>query len=93
MVDESYGIIPYSEIADLKKQLSQLQENKTNDKDKLFGSVTTQDIHKALLEKELDIDRHMILLEEPIKALGVYDIPIKISDDLQPGIKLYIIKA
>ena len=63
------------------------------EEEKLFGSVTTQDIHKALLEKDLDIDRHIILLEEPIKALGVYDIPIKISDDLQPRIKLYIIKA
>ncbi len=68
-------------------------EMQVGEEEKLFGSVTTQDIHKALLEKDLDIDRHIILLEEPIKALGVYDIPIKISDDLQPRIKLYIIKA
>jgi len=63
------------------------------EEEKLFGSVTTQDLHKALLEKDLDIDRNMILLDEPIKALGVYDIPIKVSEDLQPGIKLYVIKA
>ncbi|MBU0529581.1 50S ribosomal protein L9 [bacterium] len=68
-------------------------EMQVGEEEKLFGAVTTQDIHKALLEKGLDIDRHMILLEEPIKALGVYNIPIKVSDDLQPGIKLYIIKA
>ena len=68
-------------------------EMQVGEEEKLFGSVTTQDIHKALLEKDLDIDRHIILLEEPIKALGVYDIPIKISDDLQPRIKLYIIKS
>jgi large subunit ribosomal protein L9 len=68
-------------------------EMQVGEEEKLFGSITTQDIHKALLEKDLDIDRHIILLEEPIKALGVYDIPIKISDDLQPRIKLYIIKA
>ncbi|MFC1565867.1 50S ribosomal protein L9 [Candidatus Neomarinimicrobiota bacterium] len=68
-------------------------EMQVGEEEKLFGSVTTQDIHKALLEKDLDIDRHIILLEEPIKALGVYNIPIKISDDLQPRIKLYIIKS
>ena len=68
-------------------------EMQVGEEEKLFGSITTQDIHKALLEKDLDIDRHIILLEEPIKALGVYDIPIKISDDLQPRIKLYIIKS
>ena len=68
-------------------------EMQVGEEEKLFGSVTTQDLHKALLEKELDIDRHMILLEEPIKALGVYNVPIKVSDELQPEIKLYVIKA
>ena len=87
-----------SNIANLKiaESLAKVEltiEMQVGEEEKLFGSVTTQDIHKALLEKDLDIDRHIILLEEPIKALGVYDIPIKISDDLQPRIKLYIIKS
>lgn len=81
------------ELADSLVKVELTIEMQVGEEEKLFGSVTTQDIHKALLEKELDIDRHMILLEEPIKALGVYDIPIKISEDLQPGIKLYVIKA
>lgn len=68
-------------------------EMQVGEEEKLFGSVTTQDLHKALLEKDLDIDRPMILLDEPIKALGVYDIPIKVSDALEPVIKLYVIKA
>jgi len=81
------------QLADSLAKIELTIEMQVGEEEKLFGSVTTQDIHKALLEKELEIDRHMILLEEPIKALGVYDIPIKVSDDLQPGIKLYIIKA
>jgi large subunit ribosomal protein L9 len=81
------------ELADSLVKVELTIEMQVGEEEKLFGSVTTQDIHKALLEKELDIDRHMILLEEPIKALGVYDILIKISEDLQPGIKLYVIKA
>ncbi len=81
------------ELADSLAKVELTIEMQVGEEEKLFGSVTTQDLHKALLEKDLDIDRHMILLDEPIKALGVYDIPIKVSGDLQPGIKLYVIKA
>jgi len=81
------------DLADALDKVELTIEMQVGEEEKLFGSVTTQDLHKALLEKDLDIDRQMILLDEPIKALGVYDIPIKISEDLQPGIKLYVIKA
>jgi len=81
------------DLADALEKVELTIEMQVGEEEKLFGSVTTQDLHKALLEKDLDIDRNMILLDEPIKALGVYDIPIKVSDDLQPGIKLYVIKA
>lgn len=85
--------IANQELAESLAKVELTIEMQVGEEEKLFGSVTTQDIHKALLEKELDIDRHMILLEEPIKALGVYNILIKVSDELQPGIKLYVIKA
>ncbi len=85
--------IANQELAESLVKIELTIEMQVGEEEKLFGSVTTQDIHKALLEKELDIDRHMILLEEPIKALGVYNIPIRVSDELQPGIKLYVIKA
>jgi len=81
------------DLADALSKVELTIEMQVGEEEKLFGSVTTQDLHKALLEKDLDIDRNMILLDEPIKALGVYDIPIKVSEDLQPGIKLYVIKA
>jgi large subunit ribosomal protein L9 len=81
------------ELANALAKVELTIEMQVGEEEKLFGSVTTQDLHKALLEKDLDIYRHMILLDEPIKALGVYDIPIKVSDDLEPGIKLYVIKA
>ncbi len=80
-------------VADSLSKIELTIEMQVGEEEKLFGSVTTQDIHKALLEKDLDIDRHIILLDEPIKALGVYDIPIKVSDDLKPKIKVYVIKA
>ena len=55
---------------------------RVGEQDKLFGSVTTKDIEKSLLEQGIAIDRRMIILEEPIKALGEFPVKIK----FQPGI-------
>jgi large subunit ribosomal protein L9 len=62
------------------------------EEDKLFGSVTSQDISDLLKEKGVEIDRRKILLEEPIKALGAYQIPIKLHTDVTVNIKLWVIK-
>lgn len=55
---------------------------KTADQEKLFGSVTTKDIEKALEEKGHKVDRKQIVLDEPIKQIGEYPVKIK----LYPGI-------
>ena len=68
-------------------------EAQVGDEDKMFGSVTSIDIHKALKEKGLKIDRNAIVLDEPIKALGIYHVPIKIRDGLNGDIKIYVIKS
>ena len=81
------------ELADALKKIEITIEMQVGEEEKLFGSVTTQDIHKALAEKGIEVDRHIISLDEPIKALGVYDVPVKVSDELQPKVKLYVIKA
>ena len=68
-------------------------EVQVGEEERLFGSVTSQDIHQALLDKGISVDRHAIQLEEPIKALGVYNIPVKVTPDLIPELKLYVIKT
>ena len=68
-------------------------EVQVGEEERMFGSVTSQDIHAALEEKGVVVERHDILLEEPIKALGIYDVPLKITADLKPEIKVYVIKA
>jgi len=55
---------------------------KAGEEDKLFGSVTTIDIEKALREKGCDIDRKKIQLDEPIKRLGEYKVPVKLHKDV-----------
>ena len=66
---------------------------RAGEEDRLFGSVTSQNIHEALIEKGIEVDRHAILLEEPIKALGIYDIPVKITKGLNQEVKVYVIQA
>ena len=62
------------------------------EEDKLFGSVTSQDIASALHEKGIEIDKRKILLEEPIKALGIYTVPIKLHSDVTANVKVWVVK-
>ncbi|MDX1395091.1 MAG: 50S ribosomal protein L9 [Gemmatimonadota bacterium] len=58
---------------------------------KLFGSVTAADIAERLGEAGLEVDRRVIRLDEPIKELGVYDVPIRLHADVQPEIKVWVV--
>jgi large subunit ribosomal protein L9 len=62
---------------------------------KLFGSVTSGDIADRLAEQGLDfeIDRRQIQLAEPIKALGVYNVTVRLHAEVKPEIKIWVIKA
>ena len=68
-------------------------EVEVGEEDKLFGSVTNLDIHKALEEKGISIDRHSIVLEQPIKSLGVHNVLVKISRGSSEEVKVYVLKA
>ena len=68
-------------------------EVRVGEEERMFGSVTSQDVHQALLDKGISVDRNAIQLEEPIKALGVYSVPVKVASDLVPELKLYVIKT
>ena len=81
---------------DLIAQLAKVEisiEVEVGEEDKMFGSVTNLDIHKALTEKDVKIDRQSILLDQPIKTLGVHNVPIKLSSGEKQEIKVYVIKA
>jgi len=68
-------------------------EMKVGDEEKMFGTVTTRDIQTALEEKGISIDRSVLMLNESIKALGIYHIPVSLSGDLTAEIKIYVIKT
>ena len=65
---------------------------KTGEDEKLYGSVTSRDIEEALREEGVSIDRKRILLEEPLKKLGVYTVPVKLHADVTGNIKVWVVK-
>ena len=65
---------------------------KTGEEEKLYGSVTSRDIEEALREEGVSIDRKRIVLEEPIKKLGVYTVPVKLHTDVTGSIKVWVVK-
>jgi len=66
-------------------------ERKSGEKDMIFGSVSSSDIKDALHELGFDIDKKKILLDEPIKRLGNYSVPIKIFQEDKAEIKVEVI--
>jgi large subunit ribosomal protein L9 len=62
------------------------------EEDKLFGSVTGMDIEASLKLEGVEIDRKKINLLEPIKSLGIYNIPIKLHPEVTAVLKLWVVK-
>jgi len=65
---------------------------KAGEGDKLFGSVTAGDIADRLAAEGLSVDRKAVELDEPIKALGVYKVPIRLHADVKPEVRVWVVK-
>ena len=64
----------------------------TQEEDKLYGSITSQDLSKLLKEEGLEVDKSRIMLGEPIKALGIYEVPVELHPEVSAKIKVWIVK-
>ena len=62
------------------------------EEDKIFGTVTTQMITDALKEKNYDIDKRKIEIEEPIKSLGIYSVNVKLHPTVNTKIKVWVVR-
>lgn len=62
------------------------------EEDRVFGSVTAQTISDLLKEKGYEIDKRKILLDEPIKALGIYTISVKLHTDVEAKVRVWVVK-
>ncbi len=80
----------------LAEQLAKLDIEipvKVGEEEKLYGSVTSMDIARAIEEKGYQVDKKKIILPEPIKALGEYEIPVKLSPDVTATVKVRVVSS
>ena len=80
----------------LAKKLSNVEitiEVNVGEEEKMFGSITNLDVHKELISKGFDLDKNQIIIDEPIKALGIYHAKVKVAKDITSDVKLYVIKG
>lgn len=77
--------------AELEK-ISITLQMKVGEDEKLFGSVTAQMIADALKEKGMDLDKRIIDLEEPIKALGIYTVNVKLHPGVTGKVKVWVVR-
>lgn len=80
------------ELAGALGKLSLTKVMQVGEEDRIFGSVTSQDIAELLKEKGYDIDKKKILLDEPIKALGIYPVKIRLYPEVEAEVKIWVVK-
>ena len=80
-------------VADRLEPVSLTFAARVGDEGKLFGSVTAADIQQQLATQGFEIEKRQIELHEPIKALGVYRVPVRLHADVKPEIKVWVIKG
>lgn len=59
--------------------------------EKLFGSVTAKDIAEALADEGIIVDRRQVMLDAPLKALGVFDVDLKLHRDVLCQVKVWVV--
>ena len=84
-----------SEAEDLSKLLTGVTvtiAQKAGENDQLFGSVTSKDVADALAQKNFTIDRRKVLLDEPIRQLGEFKVPVRLHKDVTAEVTVQVVK-
>jgi len=64
----------------------------TQDDEQIYGSINSQDIANALKEEGFEIDKNLVAIDSPIKALGIYEVPVKLHPDVSVKVKIWVVK-
>lgn len=65
---------------------------KVGENEQLYGSVTASDIADFLAKEGVVVDKRRILLEEPLKALGIYTVPVKVHSEVMGEVRVWVVK-
>jgi large subunit ribosomal protein L9 len=79
-------------LAGLLANLSVELSRKAGENDQLFGSVTSADISEALAAKGYNLDKRKIVLADPIKLVGEFDVPVKLHREISANVKVIVRK-
>ncbi len=82
-------------LSDILNQISGLEVSikaKSEDNERLFGSITKADIEQLLLERSIQIDKKYIDLKSPLKTLGLHEVGVKFNSELSGSFKVNIEK-
>jgi len=64
---------------------------KVSEEERLYGSITVRDIIKALEAQDVEVEKRMVLLTEPIKTLGTHKVPIRVYKEVEPEITVEVV--
>ncbi len=91
-----------AELAKIKSQAEALKEKLasvsitipvlTGEDEQLYGSINAVEIANALKEEGFEIDKSLVAIESPIKALGIYEVPIKLHPEVALKVKIWVVK-
>ncbi|NQT84983.1 50S ribosomal protein L9 [bacterium] len=87
--------VEFSECKELAERIANLSctiSAKVGEEEKLFGSVTTADVAEALRKEGVEIDKKKIILDSPIKSLGIYSVNIRLHPEVKATLKLWVVK-
>jgi large subunit ribosomal protein L9 len=79
------------EVASALEGISVSVARKAGKDGKLFGSVTSKDIVEALAAQNIELDRRLIQLDEPLRAAGTYDVAVRFSSEISVSLKVNVV--
>jgi large subunit ribosomal protein L9 len=90
---DTRGKVEAQELAERLEAVSLVLDRQAGKGDKLFGSVTSKDLSEALAVEGLEIERKKILLDEPIKNVGLFEVPVRLHAEVLIKIKVEVRKG
>ncbi len=89
---EAKVVADATDLAKMMADLSVTISQKAGESDQLFGSVTSKDIAEALEKQGYTIERRKIALDEPIKTLGDFKVPLRLHHEVTTEITVHVVK-
>ena len=80
------------EIAERFRTLEITIEKEAGTGDRLFGSVTNMEIAEALRKEGIQVDKHLIVLDAPIKTIGTFEIKVKLHPEISANFMLWVVR-